>query len=245
MFPAELQKQYQSHKYWRRYLARSEIEIDDWGWYNSTADEYTHLFAQVLEGKTLFALAAEIKQRKGRLVGIDFCGQGDFLTELGVDIGLSVCLGHNFRHCQPASATLDKWDADLMENETWIRIDGWVYTNGKPDLIVCAPLGGHRTFWDWGREQISPSLSYFGYQHSREIFFILVNKMTQMLADGGTLLVEFKYNHDLKSWVNQVETLNSLPDNLSVDIRAGVLRITKVPPLANRDTSEHKIIEIG
>lgn len=153
MFPAELQEKYRGSfgPSTARYLADRETMTGAWGCYNSTAEGYSKLFAPVLDGKTLFDLAVEIKTQNNRLIGLDLCGQGDFLTELEADKSLSVCLRHDFRRCRPAIPSLEKWDADLMENQTWERIDRWVSGNGNPDLIVCSPGGAADKIWEWGR----------------------------------------------------------------------------------------------
>lgn len=89
----------------------------------------------------------------------------------------------------------------------------------------------------------------FGYHnHSTELFFVMLKKMTEMLAENGTLLIDFQHTSSyLKGWLEQLKTLNSLPGNLSVTVsaRSGVLRITKVPPLDNPDILAHKTIKIG
>lgn len=160
---------------------------------------------------------------------MDLCGQGDFLKELGVSKGLSVCLGHDYTRCGLPSETLDKFDGNLMKEDVWKRIDNWIDTNGNPDLIICAAKGGTEALWEWGKWN---ELMWF-HEYSRACFFILLRKMAEILAEGGVLLMDFRHCQiSFSLWLKSKgkKVFNKLPGNTStvVDIDIGVLKVTKV-----------------
>lgn len=235
MFPEAIKRAYLQHEGDKTALNCKifEKEMHYWGAYNSNSETYSGLFKSVLEGGTLSDFVDKVKQRRGRFIGMDLCGQGDFLEELGVSKGLSVCLGHDYTRCGLPSETLDKFDGNLMKEEVWEKIDNWMGTYGNPDLIVCAAEGGAEALWGWGKWN---ELKGF-HEYSRACFFILLRKMTEILAEGGILLMDFRHcDISFSLWLEGKgqRMFNKLPGNTSVmidtDIR--VLKVTKARGLS-------------
>lgn len=185
-----------------------------WGKYNSNAQEYSKLFSPVLAGKTLHEVIGDLRTTGEPLVGIDFCGQGDIFTELDFDRGLSICLAHDYIRCNPPSDKLDKWDMDLMDNITWESVDKWVQENGQAAIIICAPGGAGRSFWNWGPYQIHDHY----YRYSDQIFTITLTGMFNLLRPSGQLLIELRYPEAIYKMFDHVQTDGTMPRNMSVTI---------------------------
>ncbi|PIS15671.1 hypothetical protein COT62_02470 [Candidatus Roizmanbacteria bacterium CG09_land_8_20_14_0_10_41_9] len=241
VFPGGFQKRYLNSSAFRVVLPRYREAEQGWGRYNSHSSRYNELFRTVLAPETLFTLAEEIKSRKGGLIGMDLCGQGDFLAELGATKGISVCLRHYFKRCALPSDVLDKVDANLLENQTWDILDQWVSLNGNPDLIVCAPGGAVEALLDWGAFDDDTGR----FKHSRATFFWLLKKMTALLSQDGTLLFELQRGNT-RYWLSNTRIFNHLPGDIAVSVNAavGVLRVTKIPKSTNPDIVERKSVRV-
>jgi len=236
-------------------LAQHEPQYHPWLEYNGSLTTYNELFLPVFRpGEKLETIAQKSLTEKGSFIGIDLCGQGDFLAELGATAGLSVCLGHDYKRCQEPTGTIVKIDADLLLNQSWERIDQWIADHGKPDLVVCAPGSGNRYFFDWQRENTFPKYHDYQYHtYSRATFFALLWKITDILAENGVLLLDFQHSEkrflwlqkSRQYWLENPNLYQQLPGNIAVDVnlKEGVLAIRKIPAANNPTITRTTILK--
>lgn len=215
--------------------AHSETAYNMWPAYNSSSVEYNRIFQPVFaEGDSLQTIVSRNLSKYGRCIGIDLCGQGDFLSELGVTRGLSICLQHDYSRCEHGSVTLQKFDGDLMDNKTWNKADRWIKTNGHPNLIVCAPGGGAESLWDWGPTKPNdPEI----HTYARTTFLQHTLKMFSWLSNGGSMFVEFCNSESIPAWMEymgpKLFEKSIQKADISVNTKYRVLRITKDTTLLN------------
>lgn len=156
---------------------------ENWVLYDSDIPTTENSFEPILEDKALTDLAAEIKERDGRIVAFDPMGQGSRMVELGADETLAVGLDFNRDKLKRGidRSTITELSGDLRDGDTWEEIDRWVLKQGGVSLAISTPGDGVKYFWR--TERSDPD-------KQDVLFSSFVNNVLRQLREGGVFLLE-------------------------------------------------------